>query len=346
MIKIIKTKLEKDYELIKSVLILAWPIILANLMQSAYYMIDAYWLWHVWKEAVATITTSSPLIMLLSALGIWLSIWCSTLVAQYFGAKKFHKIGHIAWQTMILSVVAAFLINIVWFILAPKILTLMNVDQVIYNDALMFIRISCIGLFFSFINFNFQWIMRAIGKPQIPMYIQWAWVILNFVLAPFMIFGLLWIGWLWSTWAAIVTVCCQFFAFCLSMYLLIKWIDVVKVSFSDFKPDWKVIKKTILIWVPSGIEQSARNLAMLLLLSIINTFGLVAAASYWASFNVTQIVLFTAMWFGIASWIVVGQNIWAGHMKLAKEIAKKCAIFSWVFFLWFDIFKMYFRLEF
>lgn len=328
-----KSKRAQDRAILKTVLILAGPIIIANLLQSAYYMIDAYWLGHVGKEAVATITTCQPLIMVLSALWIGLSVWCSTLVAQFYGAWKKDKISFIAAQTMALSFIAAIIVNIISFVFAPQVLTLMHVDPEIFDNAVKFIRIASIWMIFSFIYFNFQWIMRAIWKPQIPTYIQAGTVVLNFILAPFLVFwigGIL--GW-WVVWAAIVTVICQFVSCAVAIYLLLAWKFEIKLTLRDLKLDWQTLKKTIIISIPAGLEQSARNISMLLLMSIINTFGLVVAAAYWASFNVTQIALFSSMWFGIAVWIVVGQNLWAGHMDYAKQVAKTCASFAGIFFI-------------
>jgi len=72
----------------KALLVLSIPIVITNMLQVAYHFTDAYWVWRLWHDAVATVTVAWMIIFLTISLWSWLSIAGSILIAQYFGAKK------------------------------------------------------------------------------------------------------------------------------------------------------------------------------------------------------------------------------------------------------------------
>src|SRR5437016_5269653 len=73
--------------ILKSLLALAVPIALANILQAAYQLIDAFWVGRVGANAVAAVSVTTPVLFLTIGLGGGLAIAGSTLIAQNFGAR-------------------------------------------------------------------------------------------------------------------------------------------------------------------------------------------------------------------------------------------------------------------
>ena len=160
------------------------------MLQSAYQLIDAFWVGRLGGAAVAAVSVSMPVMFLTFAIGGGLAIAGSTLIAQYFGARNQRhgrsrrrpdpadggaRLGRAGRPSASLG--------------APALLRLMGVAPDVYPGALGFMRVSFVGLVFNFIFFMFQSIMRGIGRPNLPVYIVLGTVILNFVLDPLFIFG-------------------------------------------------------------------------------------------------------------------------------------------------------------
>ena len=80
--------------IIKWLIILAIPILIWNLLQSAYQFVDAYWVWSISKEAVAAVSVSWPVIFLIIALGTGFSMAWSILIAQYSWQKNKEMVNH------------------------------------------------------------------------------------------------------------------------------------------------------------------------------------------------------------------------------------------------------------
>ena len=88
--------------ILRSLLTLAIPIVAANILQSAYQLIDAFWVGRLGGAAVAAVSISFPVMFLMFAVGAGLSIAGSTLIAQYVGAGNQKMVGHVAGQTLLI----------------------------------------------------------------------------------------------------------------------------------------------------------------------------------------------------------------------------------------------------
>src|SRR5690554_1613805 len=164
----------------RSLLILAIPIVLANVLQSAYQLTDAFWVGRLGGDAVAAVSVSFPVVFLLISLGIGFAVAGSTLIAQYVGAGNQAMVDHVAAQTLLMVTLASLVLGGIGVVCAPYILQLMGVTPAVYDGALGFMRYSFIGLIFTFGFAIFQSVMRGVGEVTMPMYIVLGTVILNF----------------------------------------------------------------------------------------------------------------------------------------------------------------------
>lgn len=329
-----------EWWIIKSILTLSIPILLSNLLQSAYQLIDAFWVWRLWWDAVAAVWVSFPITFLMISIWSGFSIAWTTLIAQYYWAKKMKMVNHVAAQTISLVVAVSIFISLLWFFSSSYILTLMWVEANVYDNALSFLKISFTWIVFIFWFFMFQSLLRWIGEVKMPMKIVFCTVILNFFLDPLLINGYWFIPGLWVSWAALATLFTQWVACVIWMYFLFKWNYWIKVSLWDFKPDFKYIKQAFALGFPSSVEMSLRSLALVVMTFLITSFWTDAVAWYWAGWNIVQIVVILWLWLSMATTALVWQNIWANNIKRAEKIAKVSFLmaFSFLTFLWIIIF--------
>ena len=124
--------------ILKSLLTLAVPVVLANILQSAYALIDAFWVGRLGGAAVAAVSLSFPVMFLMIALGMGLAMAGSTLTAQYRGAGNDSMVSHVAAQTLNMVVVLSITLSILGYIFTPALLHLMGVAPDVYAGALGF----------------------------------------------------------------------------------------------------------------------------------------------------------------------------------------------------------------
>ncbi len=308
--------------ILRSLLTLAIPIVLANIFQAGYQVIDAFWVGRLGAAAVAAVSISFPVTFLLTALGVGFAIAGSTLIAQYVGAKNHEMVSHVAAQTLLMVMSVSVVLGTIGYIAAPALLHLMGVTPDVYQGALGFMRVSFIALVFNFIFFVFQAIMRGIGNPTLPIYIVLGTVVLNFALDPLFIFGWGPIAPHGVMGAALATLGTQSIAAIIGIAILRLGKNGIHVHRKNFIPDFTYIKRAFYLGFPASIEQSARALGLTVMTFLITSFGTLAIAAYGVGSTILQVAMIPAMGVSMAVSTLAGQNIGAGNIGRASRIGR------------------------
>ena len=321
------TLLEKQNVLLegpifKSLLNLTIPIILLQLLQAAYQLIDAFWVGRLGGNAVAAVSVTTPFVFLTIALGAGLAIAGSVLVAQYVGARNQAMVNHVAAQTLLVVFAISITLGVTGYAIAPKLLELMKVAPEVYDGALGFMRFSFIAIVFNFQFIIFNAFMRGVGNPTVPVYVILGSVALNFALDPLFIFGWGPIPASGVMGAAMATLFTQVLASGVGLLILFKGKRGIKLQLRDFILDWKYIKKAVKLGLPSSIEQSLRGLGLTVMTFLIATHGTLALASYGVGSNLLQVVMIIGMGFSQAVSTLVAQNMGAGKLTRASRIGR------------------------
>lgn len=303
----------------KVLLKIAFPIVLAQILQSAYQLTDAFWVGRLGAAQVAAVSVSTPVTFLVIALGAGLAMAGATLSAQYMGAGNQKMVNHVAAQTMVMVIISAIVLGLTGYVLSPYFLTLLGVDSTVYNDALKYMHVSFIGVIFVFIYAIFQSIIRGIGQVKVPLYIVLCTVILNFGLDPLFIFGFGRFDGLGVMGAALATLVTQGIAACIGLWVFIRGRHGIQLDLSSFKPDFLYIKRAFFLGAPGSVELSARALGLMIMSFLVASFGTVTIASYGVGSTVLQVITIPAMGLAMAVSTLVGQNIGAKNIERASD---------------------------
>ena len=308
--------------ILKSLLTLAVPVMLANILQSAYALIDAFWVGRLGGAAVAAVSLSFPVMFLMIALGMGLAMAGSTLTAQYRGAGNDSMVSHVAAQTLNMVGALSLILSVLGYIFTPNLLHLIGVAPDVYAGALGFMRVSFVALLFNFTFFVFQSIMRGVGRPTLPVYIVACTVVLNFILDPLFIFGWGPVPAYGVMGAALATLGTQMLAAIAGIVVLRMGKHGIHVKRRDFIPDFTYMKRAFNLGAPASVEQSARALGMTVLTFLIASFGTETMAAYGVGSNIMQMVIIPAFGLSMAISTLAGQNIGAGNIERADRIGK------------------------
>lgn len=307
--------------ILRALLVLAVPIILGNILQTAYQLIDAFWVGRLGAAAVAAVSVSFPVTFLMIAIGAGLGIAGATLVAQYAGARNAAMVNHIASQTLLMVVALSIVLGAAGYAIAPYILHLLGVAPDVYSGALGFLRVSFVGLIFVFGFAMFQALMRGVGETLLPMYITFGTVVLNFLLDPLFIFGWGPLPGAGVVGAALATLVTQALATLIAIIVLVRGSHGVLLSAASIRPDFAYIKRAFLLGFPASIELSTRALGLMVLSFLVSSFGTQILAAYGVGSNVLQVVTIPALGLSTAVSTLVGQNIGANNVERANRTA-------------------------
>ena len=305
--------------ILRALVTLSIPLILTNILQSAYNLTDTFWVGRLGSEAVSAVSLSFPIIFIMISLGMGLAIAGSILVAKAKGAQNDEELAHIATQTVFSVVNFSVLLSVIGYFLTPYIVGIMKVEPAVYNDAVSYLKISFLGMTPMFIFIVFQSLMKSIGEVKLPLLIVLSTVLLNLILDPFFIFG-------WHNFdgngvkgAAIATVFTQLLAAVISIYFLLKGHKGIQINLRDYAPDKVVIKTLIKLGFPVSVEQISRSVGIFAMLFLVTGFGTMALASYGIGSRILSFIIIPAFGLGMATSTLVGQNLGAQKPDRVKK---------------------------
>jgi len=323
-------KQKPENSILKSLLKLAIPIVLANILYSAYQITDTFWVGRIGPEAVAAVSLSFPIIFFIISLGGGMAVAGGILVAQYKGKKDYKKLNFIAGQTFLMMIIASIILSIVGYLVSPTLVRLMGADPSVVTSAISYMQISFLGLIFMFIFFAFQSLMRGVGDVKAPALIVLSTVLLNLILDPLFIMGYKSIPAFGVTGAAIATIFTQALSAIIGIIILFRGKHGVRIKKIDLKPKLTVIKRVFLLGLPASISQSTRSLGMAMMIFIVAQFGTTVTAAYGIGGRILSFIIIPALGLSAATSTLVGQNIGAKRIDRAEQVAKTSAKLSFI----------------
>ncbi len=314
----------------KSLIFLAIPIIIANLLHSAYHLTDLFWVGRLGEEAVAAMSMNFPVIFLFISLGIGLSMAGSILVAQYYGEKNHENVDFVAGQSVFMILLVSLIVSVLGYFLSPFIIGLMGAEEAVATASIEYLQVQFLGMIFIFGYMNFQALLRGVGEVKIPMFIILGTVLLNLVIDPIFILGYGPIPAFGVKGAAMATVITEGCAFAIGLFLLIRGWHGVKLRWKNLRPRAKLIKKLFAIGLPTSVEMSTRSMAMIFMVFLVTGFGTTITAAYGIGGELLGLVILPALGLSMATSTMVGQNLGARNVERAEKASQKGVFIGFV----------------
>ncbi|TYT62937.1 MATE family efflux transporter [Natrialba swarupiae] len=308
--------------LVRPMFMLAWPLVVIQLLQVAYNVGDTFWLGALSPDAVGAISLAFPLLFLMIALGGGFTTAGAILIAQHTGAESGED-GLIAGQTLSFVSLVAIGLGIVGFVATDPMLALLpaqgDTEAAIVPLAADYLRIFFLGLPFVFGFFVFVSLMRGYGNTRAPMRVMAVSVVINLAIDPLLIFGVGPIPRLEVAGAAVATVISRGVATGIGFYLLY-YTDVgPDIQPEHLKPRLEYVSKITRLGVPTSIEQSMTALALVVMTAIVVTFPPAVVAAYGLGNRLISLAFLPAMGMGQAMDSIVGQNLGADRPERAER---------------------------
>jgi putative MATE family efflux protein len=318
-------------KILSSLVSLAIPIIMANILHTAYQLIDTFWLGRLGANAVAAVSISFPILFLILSIGAGLTLAGTVIVANHKGAENQVEVNYSSSQTVLVIFFVSILLAVIGYFSAAPLMKLVGAGPEILNDSVRYFKFSSFGFVFLFMFFVFQSLMRGIGNVMLPMYIVLSTVLLNLVLDPLFIFGWGNIPGYGVAGAAVASVITQGISAFIGIGILIRGKKGIQIKWKHMRFDFTWVKRMFMLGVPSSLEQSSRAAAMTVMVMLVTSFGSEVVAAYGIGARVLSLIVVPALGFAMATTTLVGQNIGAGKLKRANKIgdlSNKIAFFG------------------
>lgn len=298
----------------KGLLLFAFPVILGNLFQQFYNMVDTIIVGkYVGEDALAAVGASYALTTVFVMIAIGGGTGASVVISQYLGAKEGGKMKT-AISTAIITFLGTSIVLGMFGILANRhILAVLSTPDNIMEEAALYLRIYFTGLPFLFMYNILAAIFNSLGDSRTSLYFLIFSSVLNIFLDLFAV-RVLSMG---VAGVAVATVMAQGIAAVLSFFVLMKRLKGYDGKRKPF--DVPILGNMVKVAIPSIIQQSIVSVGMLLVQSVVNGFGSSVLAGYTGGMRLESICVVPMISMGNAVSTFTAQNIGAKKIERVKQ---------------------------
>lgn len=269
---------------------MAVPMMISMLVQAFYNIVDSVFVSYVNENALNAVSLAFPLQQLMIAFCGGTAVGMNALLSRALGAKQYEKVNKIAGSGILVSFLSFVVFAVLGVTLArPFFLAQTEVEQIVgYGEDYVTVCLGVsIGVFFQF---YFEKLLQSTGRTVLTMITQTVGAVINIIMDPILIFGLLGMPRLEVKGAAIATVLGQIVASILAIIFNIKFNKDVRISFKYIRWNTKIIKDIYRIGLPSIVMQSIGSVMTFGINKILIAFTTTATAVFGAYFKLQSFV--------------------------------------------------------
>lgn len=309
----------------RTLIAFALPVMGTNILQSLSGTINAAWVSHTLGDAALTAISNANIIMFLmmgSAFGA--SMAANLLIAQAIGSRDLHRVRMVVGSSISFFVVLALTIGVAGYLLTPGIVHAIGTPGAAHDQAITYLRVIFMAMpvmyFFNFL----QMAQRATGDSRTPFYFSLAAAILDVSLNPVLIMGLGPAPRLGIAGSALATLSAQILTMSVMIIYLYRTHSVLMLRpahWSLLRPQLAVIRTLVFKGFPMALQMVVVSGSGLILISMVNAYGVRTAAAYGAAAQLWTYVQMPAMAIGAGASAMAAQSVGAGRMDRMDRIA-------------------------
>jgi putative MATE family efflux protein len=295
--------------------------------QTLYFIIDLYWVGRLGTAAVAAVGIAGNFTFIVLALTQMLGVGTTTVVSHAIGRKDYDQALMLFNQSQVLAMVTGMLFLVVAMVLRVPYANAMSADPRTARFVAEYLLWFIPAMALQFLIVAMGAALRAAGNFKPSMVVGSGSVIINMILAPFLIFG-------WGTGKAF-GVAGAAMASLIAIVIAIFWLttyfgrkEFLRIDLHLWKPKLALWKRMLAIGVPTGFEFVMTSIYMLVVYATTRAFGAAAQAAFGIGMRVVQAGFMPVVALGFSVAPVAGQNFGARLPERVRATFKDAALMA------------------
>lgn len=312
--------MEKEYLIrekpLKALLLFAFPMIIGNLFQQFYTMVDSVVVGRfVGENALAAVGASYSLTNVFISIAIGGGMGASVLTSRYFGGRNYKRMKTSVSTALLSFLAVSIVLGGAGLLLGKEIMELLNTPENIMEDATEYLNIYFIGLPFLFMYNVLASMFNALGKSRIPLYLLIFSSVFNVVLDVIMVCSFH-MGVAGVAWATLIA---QGISAVMAFLIFAGEMKSYEGGEQSQWFDKRELGEMCGIALPSILQQSTVSIGMMLVQSVVNSFGAQMLAGYSAGMRIESICIVPMAAMGNVMSSYTAQNLGAGKQERAVK---------------------------
>lgn len=318
------------------------PMIISMLVQALYNVIDSVFVAKVGEASLTAVSLAFPVQNLIIAVAAGTGVGVNALLSRSLGEKNQKMANSAAVNGLFVFLVSYAAFALLGLFFSKLYFSIQTTNQDIINQGTAYLSICTIFSFGIFIEIALERIMQSTGRTIYNMITQGLGAIINIILDPILIFGLLGFPAMGITGAAVATVIGQIAAMALLLYFNLTKNPDVDLNMKHFKPDQQTIKEIYKVGLPSIIMQSISSVMTFGVNKILLIFSETAVSVFGIYFKLQSFIFMPV--FGLNNGMVpiVAYNYGARKKdRIMKTIRSSIAAAVAIMLLGLAIFQLF-----
>lgn len=296
---------------LKIILLFSVPVLLGNLFQQFYNMVDTIIVGqYLGEEALAAVGSTGCLMFLVLGFANGIAQGFGVMISHSYGAKDYKLLKHYVALSLLLTVAISAILTTITVSGSRLLLLWMNTPENIFELANNYIQVIFAGIILT-MGYNVAaGILRGIGDSKTPLYFLILSSFLNIFLDVFLIVVIP----LGTAGAAYATIISQGISALLCYIYMFRKFDVLKLHRDDIYVDLVGVINILSVGIPMALNYSITAIGTMIFQSAVNVFGSGVVAAYTAASKVSNIATQTLPTLGTAMATYCAQNLGAGKV--------------------------------
>lgn len=304
------------------------PIMISMLIQALYNIVDSIFVAQISENALTAVSLAFPIQNLIIAVATGTGVGINAMLSKSLGEQDKKNVDLAANNGLFLALLSS--IAFIFLGIFGSRLFFLSQTQIpeIVDMGTTYLTICCVFSFGVFFQITFERLLQATGRTLLTMITQSTGAIINIILDPIMIFGLLGFPKMGIAGAAAATVTGQILAALLSVFINHHMNHEVTVRVRGFRPHGKTIKRIYSVGVPSIIMASISSVMTYGMNLILIRFTETATTVFGVYFKLQSFIFMPV--FGLNNGLVpiVSYNYGARRPKRINAAIKYSVIYA------------------
>ncbi|MDD5746142.1 MAG: MATE family efflux transporter [Candidatus Omnitrophica bacterium] len=316
---------------LKTLLHMAVPMLAGTFALNAYNLTDTWFVSRLGTDALAAMSFTFPVVMLLGFIMRGLGTGAMSIVAHALGGGRHKTAARITTHALFLSAGIAAVLTVIGMAAITPVFSRLGASGTILIMTRQYMQIWYIGLVIRVVQMMFGDIIIGTGNTKAASLLMVMGTVLNFILDPIMIFGLFGFPRMGIQGAALATVLSETGVMAGAVYVLHSRHGLISFLPHSRRQIFASWRRVLRLGIPTTLSAILTPLSAAVVIKIVAGFGPAAVAACGVAGRIEMFAFMVPMTVGMSLVPFVAQNYGAKRFDRIRTARKGAMTFALLF---------------
>ena len=301
---------------------MAVPLMLSLLIQSLYNIVDSIFVARLSETALTAASLVYAIQFLMIAIGVGTAVGLNALLSRKLGQKKPEEACRAATTGLFLMLGTSLVFTLVGLLFSNQIAAALTNDPELQQLCREYLSVNLVFCWGIFLQTYGQRLLQAVGDTVLSMISLIIGAVVNIILDPIMIFGLLGCPAMGIRGAAIATVIGQLIGVAAALWFNRVKNPVIHVRLKGYRFLWQDVADIYRVGLPTIVMQAIGSVMTFAVNGILLGVSSTAVAFFGIYYKLQNFLMMPVNGLGQAAIPVVGFNYGSGQSDRVKQAWK------------------------